>query len=142
MQARSNFPGKAICLKGMGKEGDSMRLLVAEDDRALGQFLSRGLEADGHRVRLARDGETVFPVDMKMTLASGEVVRQQWDGRERWVRYEYTKTSPVKSVEIDPGGRILLDGSFADNSYVAEPAVAPFAKWSSNLLFWIQMVLP
>lgn len=33
-----------------------MRLLIAEDDRALGLFLSRGLEADGHRVRLAYDG--------------------------------------------------------------------------------------
>jgi DNA-binding response OmpR family regulator len=33
-----------------------MRLLIAEDDRALGTFLSRGLEADGHRVRLAADG--------------------------------------------------------------------------------------
>jgi DNA-binding response OmpR family regulator len=33
-----------------------MRLLIAEDDKALGLFLSRGLEADGHRVRLARDG--------------------------------------------------------------------------------------
>jgi DNA-binding response OmpR family regulator len=33
-----------------------MKLLIAEDDRALGQFLSRGLEADGHRVQLACDG--------------------------------------------------------------------------------------
>ena len=33
-----------------------MRLLIAEDDRALGMFLSRGLEADGHRVRMATDG--------------------------------------------------------------------------------------
>jgi DNA-binding response OmpR family regulator len=33
-----------------------MRLLIAEDDKALGLFLSRGLEADGHRVRLAHDG--------------------------------------------------------------------------------------
>ena len=33
-----------------------MRILIAEDDRALGLFLSRGLEADGRRVRLAYDG--------------------------------------------------------------------------------------
>jgi DNA-binding response OmpR family regulator len=33
-----------------------MRLLIAEDDRALGLFLTRGLEADGHRVRMAYDG--------------------------------------------------------------------------------------
>jgi DNA-binding response OmpR family regulator len=33
-----------------------MRLLIAEDDKALATFLSRGLEADGHRVRIAPDG--------------------------------------------------------------------------------------
>ena len=33
-----------------------MRLLIAEDDRALGNFLVRGLEADGHEVALAPDG--------------------------------------------------------------------------------------
>ena len=33
-----------------------MKLLVAEDDKALGMFLCRGLEADGHRVRLVSDG--------------------------------------------------------------------------------------
>jgi DNA-binding response OmpR family regulator len=33
-----------------------MRLLIAEDDRALGMFLSRGLEAEGHRVRIVPDG--------------------------------------------------------------------------------------
>jgi DNA-binding response OmpR family regulator len=33
-----------------------MRMLIAEDDLALGIFLQRGLETDGHRVRVARDG--------------------------------------------------------------------------------------
>ena len=33
-----------------------MRLLIAEDDKSLGLFLSRGLEADGHRVHLVCDG--------------------------------------------------------------------------------------
>ena len=34
-----------------------MRLLIAEDDAALGNFLRRGLEADGHEVAVAGDGE-------------------------------------------------------------------------------------
>ena len=33
-----------------------MTVLIAEDDQALGRFLSRGLEADGHRTRLVYDG--------------------------------------------------------------------------------------
>lgn len=34
-----------------------MRFLIAEDNEALGMFLRRGLEADGHQVRLAADGQ-------------------------------------------------------------------------------------
>jgi DNA-binding response OmpR family regulator len=62
-----------------------MRLLIAEDDRALGLFLSRGLEADGHRVRLAHDGGTAVEafrqdlpdltiLDLNMPVKNGEQV--------------------------------------------------------------------
>jgi DNA-binding response OmpR family regulator len=62
-----------------------MRLLIAEDDRALGLFLSRGLETDGHRVRLACDGAAAveafrqdFPdltiLDLNMPVKDGEQV--------------------------------------------------------------------
>jgi len=43
-------------LRACHHEERLMRLLIAEDDKALALFLSRGLEADGHRVRLAFDG--------------------------------------------------------------------------------------
>ena len=60
-----------------------MRLLIAEDDRALGLFLSRGLEAEGHRIRLALDGKTAVEafcedlpdltiLDLNMPVKDGE----------------------------------------------------------------------
>jgi DNA-binding response OmpR family regulator len=62
-----------------------MRLLIAEDDKALGMFLSRGLEADGHRVRLAHDGGAAVEafredmpdltiLDLNMPVKDGEHV--------------------------------------------------------------------
>jgi len=62
-----------------------MRLLVAEDDKALGQFLTRGLEADGHRVRLVNDGAAAVEVfrqelpdltvlDLNLPVKDGEQV--------------------------------------------------------------------
>src|SRR5579875_3355354 len=37
-----------------------MRTLIAEDDRALGTFMARGLERDGHQVTLVNDGEAAI----------------------------------------------------------------------------------
>ncbi|MGD0829382.1 MAG: response regulator transcription factor [Terracidiphilus sp.] len=62
-----------------------MRLLIAEDDKALGLFLSRGLEADGHRVRLTSDGAAAVEafrqempdltiLDLNMPIKDGEQV--------------------------------------------------------------------
>ncbi len=123
---------------------DGKRVTVTEDDadRMDAERKKKGGGEYRIVVRLVREGETVFPVEMKMTLENGETVREAWDGRERWVRYQYTKNSKVRSVEIDPGHKILLDSSFADNSYVARTQWLPLAKWSSDLLFWLEMMLP
>jgi DNA-binding response OmpR family regulator len=62
-----------------------MRLLIAEDDKALGMFLSRGLEADGHRVRVAADGAAALDafrqelpdltiLDLNLPVKDGEQV--------------------------------------------------------------------
>ena len=65
-----------------------MRLLIAEDDKALGLFLSRGLEADGYRVRLAYDGAAAVEafrqelpdltvLDLNMPIKDGEQVLEE-----------------------------------------------------------------
>lgn len=65
-----------------------MRLLIAEDDHALGEFLRRGLEADGHRVRLALDGCAAVEafredlpdltiLDLNLPLKDGEHVLEE-----------------------------------------------------------------
>lgn len=65
-----------------------MRLLVAEDDKALGLFLSRGLEGDGHRVRIASDGAAAVEafrqdqpdltiLDLSLPIKDGEQVLEE-----------------------------------------------------------------
>lgn len=72
--------------KHQGKAG--MRLLIAEDDKALGLFLTRGLEADGHRVRLACDGGAAIEafradlpdltiLDLNLPVKDGEQVLEE-----------------------------------------------------------------
>jgi DNA-binding response OmpR family regulator len=65
-----------------------MRLLVVEDDKALGLFLKRGLEIDGHRIQLVLDGEAAFEafrqelpdltiLDLNLPFKDGEEVLQE-----------------------------------------------------------------
>jgi len=65
-----------------------MRLLIAEDDKALGLFISRGLEQDGHRVRIVTDGAAAVAafhqdlpdltiLDLNMPVKDGEQVLQE-----------------------------------------------------------------
>ncbi|WP_158749987.1 response regulator transcription factor [Acidobacterium sp. S8] len=44
-----------------------MRLLIAEDNSALGAFLERGLEADGHEVTLVFDGDSAADAFVSQT---------------------------------------------------------------------------
>jgi len=66
-----------------------MRLLIAEDDSALGLFLSRGLEADGYRVRLVPDGGLAVEafrqespdltiLDLNLPVKDGEQVLEEF----------------------------------------------------------------
>ena len=61
---------------------------------------------------------------MKLTYEDGGVSGRNWDGRDRWVKWEWKASSKPSPCEIDPQHKILLDGSFADNSWVAIAASA------------------
>jgi len=65
-----------------------MRLLIAEDDKALGLFLRRGLEADGHQVQVVHDGAQAVEayrsespdltiLDLNMPIKNGEQVLEE-----------------------------------------------------------------
>ena len=61
-----------------------MRVLVVEDDRALGAFLKTGMELEGHRVEWVEDGEaalTEAAADPSGPGAAGpEPAEAGWDG--------------------------------------------------------------
>jgi len=69
----------------------------------------------------------VFPVDVLIKFNSGESVTENWDGKDRWVRYTCDKKDKLASAEIDPGHAVLLDKNFYNNSYVREEDAT--AKW-------------
>ena len=97
-------------------------------------------EKDEYRtvVIIDRLGEFVHPVTVELTFADDHVERREWDGEERWVRYEIVRGAKLVSAEVDPDHVMALDINRLNNSRLLEARKAPAAKILVHLLFWLQ----
>jgi DNA-binding response OmpR family regulator len=68
----------------IGKRGIKMLILIVEDEAAIARFLERGLNAHGHRVLCAYDGEegTRLAVEEPVDLVLLDISLPRLDGRE------------------------------------------------------------
>jgi aminopeptidase N len=89
-----------------------------------------------------RYGEGVFPVDVRVTFASGEQINEHWDGRDRWKVYSYDRPVSAISAQVDPERVLLLDINRTNNSRTLAPRNAEAAtKWSLKWMVWLQHLL-
>ena len=93
-------------------------------------------------VQVRRRGEAVWPVDVDIAFQDGSRVRENWKGLDRWKVFTIDKASPVESVVVDPGRRLLLDADYANNSYTTHPRGWEAARrWSQRWMIWMQDAL-
>ena len=86
-----------------------------------------------------RKGDAIFPVDVRVTLESGEEIRWRWDGRERWKLFEVERPVRAARADVDPDRILMLDVNTTNNSAVLRPAGPRAArKWSLIWLIWLQ----
>jgi hypothetical protein len=88
-------------------------------------------------VVLHRKGDFIFPADVAIKFDNGEVVREHWDGQDRWVRYTYEKKAKLVSAEIDPDHKVWLDRNFFNNSKMVQPDTRAKRKLAT---YWLLMV--
>jgi hypothetical protein len=87
-----------------------------------------------------RIGDFAFPTDLRVKFDDGEVVHEQWDGQDRWIRYSYVKLAKIVSAEIDPEHQVLLDRNFYNNSYTVRAdgrARNKLTVWSTFVRQWM-----
>jgi hypothetical protein len=89
-------------------------------------------------VVVRRLGEAMAPVDVLVHFENGETVREEWDGRYRWTKFVYERTSKVASAEVDPERKLALEANFTNNSRTTEPDNRAAAKWYVRWLFWLE----
>ncbi|MHB8093356.1 MAG: M1 family metallopeptidase [Candidatus Aminicenantales bacterium] len=88
-----------------------------------------------------RYGEWVFPQEMSVVFADGEKVRETWDGRDRWKRFEYLRPVQAVSAEVDPGRKLVLDVNMLNNSRRLEPKRGGVIKAALGFMSWLQGLL-
>ena len=112
-----------------------MRFLVADDDPALGMFLTRGLEADGHSVTLANTGQAAVDAfleetpDYVMSLVSS---LDQTTQNEQTLTEELSSGVTVNSLSDNPaaaGENVLLNSQLS-----ADDVFSTTASSAENLL--------
>ncbi len=91
------------------------------------------------QVMIHRKGDFQMPVDVAVKFDNGDVVREHWDGQDRWIRYTYDKKAKVVSAEVDPDHKIWLDRNFFNNSKTAEPDSKATLKLGNYWTFITQL---
>jgi peptidase M1-like protein len=97
-----------------------------------------------NEVLVHRKGDFIFPVTVAVRFDDGEVVRESWEGKDRWIRYTYEKKAKVVSAEVDPDHAVYLDRDLFNNSRTAKPDVTAARKLHNYWLFcnqWLAQIV-
>jgi aminopeptidase N len=93
-------------------------------------------------VVIGREGDGVFPIDIRVRFEDGVETVERWDGRDRRATFTFARDTAVTEVEIDPDRVLLLDLDVTNNSWTSAPRAADAASlWSWRWLAWVQELL-
>lgn len=94
-----------------------------------------------NRVTIRREGELFFPQEILIVFENGEEIRETWNGKDRWKRFEYIKPVKLKMARIDPGNKILLDVNWMNNSRLMKPEKTPLLRQALGVTLFFQKLL-
>jgi len=93
-------------------------------------------------VIVRRWGGATFPVKVRVTFEDGSTETANWDGTDRWKRFDYESRPRVVRVDVDPDRVLVLDVDSTNNSWMREPPSRRAAvKWAARWAFWLQNFL-
>jgi Peptidase family M1 domain len=109
-------------------------------DYGIAELTSTG-EGSQYRTNVVvrRYGEAIFPIDVDVKFSDGSIVREHWNGRDRWKLYTYVRSQRATSAVVDPDRVLLLDVNVTNNSRTLTPAGDRAAtKWAAKWMVWVQ----
>ena len=95
-------------------------------------------------VVVQRKGDFVAPVELEVKFDDGTSAHEHWDGKDRWIRYSYTKPAQIASAEIDPAHKMWMDRDFYNDSQTTDEDSRASHKLGNIFLFvseWLNQLL-
>jgi hypothetical protein len=92
-------------------------------------------------VVVLRKGELIFPQEILIVFDNGEEIREEWDGKDRWTRFTYYKPVELKSAQLDPENKLLLDVNHLNNSLTRKPDKISPLKCALDMMLKFQKLL-
>jgi hypothetical protein len=104
---------------------------------------------DEHSVTVARHGgpstdsghSLVVPTVVLVTFADGSTVLEPWDGEQAEMTFIYDDRPPVRSAQIDPEHKVVVDLRWADNGLSHRLEVSSWLALVTRLLYNLQNAL-
>ncbi len=118
--------------KGIISEADSQRF-VTNDTKDDSLYKSV--------VEIDRLGEITLPLDVMVHFNNGDTILETWDGRERYKDFNYTGTSQIDWVKIDPDYKLRMDVNFTNNSKTDNPDQVPVRRYINKFIIFTQYFL-
>ncbi len=103
-------------------------------------YAIKQLSPTGDSVALSRTGTVRVPVDVRLTMASGNVTTSVWDGQDETTSLQAASGDRIVRVEIDPERKLQAERQISDNGVSVEPLLGPAAQLGARLLFVVQSI--
>ena len=120
---------------------ESSQVLLAHPDTVAqpDSTIAAPLFESGFTVR--RKGDFKFPVEIEAIFENGEAIREQWDGKDLWKKFNYIKPAKIVSATVDPDSKMVMDINYTNNSKTLAPQSIGINKLSAQWLFWTQFLM-
>jgi hypothetical protein len=88
-----------------------------------------------------RQGRLRVPTEILVTFEDGSTVREPWEGGEASQTFAYPQGPGVRSAEVDPESRVLVDLKWSDNGLARRPYASEWLAIVTRLVYYVQNAL-
>jgi hypothetical protein len=132
---------------------DDFRIVAEEvSGRDLSWFFDGLVHGDGvvnysvtaleeHSVTVARQGDLRVPTEVLVTFSDGGTVLEPWDGADVEKTFTYLERLSIRSAEVDPERKVVVDLQWGDNGLSRRLEVWSWLALVTRMVYNLQNAL-